>query len=84
MSDTKPWYPNLDKSKPFQEHANPALGDDAPLEVPDAKEDTAPLQGSQDLSDPDSLEDVIATTFEPEPAAGPVVRPVTTKLPSGK
>ena len=76
MSDDKPWYPNLEKAKEFREHANPALGNDPPLRVPDPNEDTAPLQGSKDLSDDDSLGDVIADSFEPEPG--------TTKSPSGK
>ncbi|HTV78888.1 MAG TPA: hypothetical protein VMF03_11560 [Steroidobacteraceae bacterium] len=68
MTDEKPWYPNLEKSKEFREHTNPALGDDPPLRLPDATADTAPLQGSKDLSDPDSLEDVIAESFEPSEA----------------
>ncbi len=71
MSDNKPWYPNIQKSKPFRDHDNPALGDDPPLEIPDANEDSSPLQGSKDLSDEDSLEDVIAASYEPEPPNEP-------------
>jgi hypothetical protein len=67
MSGDKPWSPNLGKSNVFRDHTNPALGDDPPSRIPLATEDTAPLQGSKDLSDEDSLEDVIAESFEPEP-----------------
>jgi hypothetical protein len=66
MSEAKPWSPKLDKSKEFQDHANPVLADDAPLRVPLDTEDTAPLRGSRDLSDADSLEDVIAENSGPE------------------
>jgi hypothetical protein len=66
MSEKQPWSPTIEKSKDFQDHQNPALGDDPPLRIPDATEDTAPLQGSKDLSDPDSLEDVIAESYEPD------------------
>jgi hypothetical protein len=66
MSDTKPWYPNLDKSKEFQDHPNPALGEDRPIDVTDLDEDSSPLEGSEDPSDVDSLEDVIASTFDPD------------------
>jgi hypothetical protein len=64
MSDTKPWYPNLEQSKDFVDHKNPSLGDDPPIRIPLATEDTAPLQGTKDLSDDDSLEDVIADSFD--------------------
>jgi hypothetical protein len=66
MNEKQPWSPTLDKSKDFQDHQNPTLGDDPPLRIPDATEDTAPLQGSKDLSDADSLEDVIAESYEPD------------------
>lgn len=77
MSETKPWYPNLGKNKDFTDHVNPALGDDPPLKIPLATEDSAPLQGSKDLSDDDSLEDVIAESFEPDESAAdtPAVPP---------
>jgi hypothetical protein len=66
MSEKQPWSPTIEKSKDFQDHRNPSVGDDPPLRIPDANEDTAPLQGSKDLSDPDSLEDVIADSYEPD------------------
>jgi hypothetical protein len=65
MSDVKPWYPNLVNGKEFVDHKNP-LGDTPQIKVPDATEDTSPLQGSKDLSDADSLEDVIADSFDPD------------------
>lgn len=64
MSDKKPWYPNLEESREFTDHPNPALGNDPPLRMPLANEDTAPLQGSKDLSDEDSLEDVVAASYD--------------------
>jgi hypothetical protein len=71
MSDTKPWYPNLEQAKEFTDHKNPSVGNDPPLRVPLATEDTAPLQGSKDLSDEDSLEDVIADSFQDDMAQVP-------------
>ncbi len=73
MSEKQPWSPTIERSKDFQDHRNPAVGDDPPLRIPDATEDTAPLQGSKDLSDPDSLEDVIAASYEPEAETAPDV-----------
>jgi hypothetical protein len=69
MSDDKPWSPTLEKAKEFRDHINPELRNDPPLRIPEPTEDTAPLQGSKDLSDEDSLEDVIADSFEPDPEA---------------
>lgn len=77
MSDTKPWSPTLDNAKEFSDLANTAHGNnppasDPPLRVPPrATEDTAPLRGSKDLSDPDSLEDVIAESYEPDAPTQP-------------
>ena len=62
-NDDKPWTPTLDNPEDFMDHKNPALGKPRPLRVPLPDEDTAPLQGSKDLSDPDSLEDVIADSY---------------------
>jgi hypothetical protein len=66
MSEAKPWSPKLGQSKEFRDHANPSLDLDRPSQLPLDTEDTAPLQGSKDLSDNDSLEDVIADSVEPE------------------
>ena len=74
MSEKKPWIPNLQEAKEFIDHASPALGNELPLRFPLANEDTAPLQGSKDLSDDDSLEDVIADSLDPDaqtPESGP-------------
>jgi hypothetical protein len=81
MSEKEPWSPRIDKLKDFQDHKNPVQSDDPPLRMPLAEDDTAPLQGSKDLSDPDSLDDVIADSYEPEepktsPAAPARKRPI--------
>jgi hypothetical protein len=73
MSENKPWYPNLEEAKEFADHTNPALGNEPPLRVPLASEDTAPLQGSKDLSDEDSLEDVVASSYDADTEAAPTV-----------
>jgi len=55
-----PWRPHIERAVEF----NPfeALGGDHLKNVPllRSSDDTAPLQGTRDLSDADSLEDVIA------------------------
>jgi hypothetical protein len=84
VSENKPWSPNLGKSKDFTDHTNPALGDDPPLRMPLPNEDSAPLQGSKDLSDEDSLEDVIAESYEPEAETPTTVSTDRTKLPPEK
>jgi hypothetical protein len=71
MSEGKPWYPTLETPELFSEHGNPALGNSPPLRIPLATEDTAPLQGSKDLSDADSLEDVIAASYNSDAAPEP-------------
>jgi len=63
MSGRKPWTPTIDHQPEFNPFGtvideNNALS--KPPELRDAAEDTAPLQGTRDLSDADSLEDVIA------------------------
>lgn len=57
------WRPRIDRPVEF----NPfeALGSDDYLRNPPRlrrRDDTAPLQGTKDVSDSDSLEDVIAET----------------------
>jgi hypothetical protein len=64
------WRPHIDTEPEFNPFASTgAWGDgrtqfqDSATELPeirDATEDTAPLEGSRDLSDADSLEDVVA------------------------
>jgi hypothetical protein len=66
MSDRKPWQPNLDTPEDANPFANRTQGDGRfTKKVRDPEEDTSPLQGSKDLSDEDSLEDVIADGSEP-------------------
>ena len=70
MSNDKPWSPTLENAKEFSELSNEAHGNSPPVRTPPvrvpplASEDTAPLRGSRDLSDPDSLEDVIADSYD--------------------
>ena len=54
----EPWRPRMDEEQEFNAFTNDHRSDDdAPLpdEIPDPREDTAPLQGSDDLSDDDSV-----------------------------
>jgi hypothetical protein len=61
MSSQKPWSPDID-SEPLLHSFAPSEGDRSrrTLKLRDSEEDTAPLQGTKDLSDADSLDDVIA------------------------
>jgi hypothetical protein len=71
MSSRKPpWEPKIERAREFNPFAK-VDADKGPftekrdLERPE--EDTAPLQGSKDLSDNDSLQDVIADAYEQQP-----------------
>jgi hypothetical protein len=67
MSPRKPWQPRVDPDTELNPFHNGASDADNPLDNPqiqDPEEDSAPLQGSKDLSDDDSLEDVIADDSE--------------------
>ncbi|MGA8707055.1 MAG: hypothetical protein WB646_08725 [Steroidobacteraceae bacterium] len=74
MSIREPWRPKIDNQPEFNPFGtviddHNALSD--PPKLRDAEQDTAPLQGSKDLSDADSLEDVIAHAHsQPSPGAG--------------
>jgi hypothetical protein len=61
MSSHKPWSPDIDGSTPLHPFA-PAEGGQnrSTLRLRDPEQDTAPLQGTKDLSDTDSLQDVVA------------------------
>ena len=83
MADIKPWYPVPDTSKVFSDHGNPTLTGEPPLRIPLANEDSAPLQGTKDLSDADSLEDVIASSYSPEAATEPAL-PTSPSFSQGK
>jgi hypothetical protein len=68
MSSQKPWEPKVDSPDYF--NAEPSVVDKKALDstIQDAEEDTGPLEGTRDLSDEDSLEDVVAdATKAPEP-----------------
>lgn len=63
MPTRESWQPKIDSEPDFNPFSNPDGAKASPLNTPeirDANKDTAPLQGSKDLSDDDSLEDVIA------------------------
>ena len=61
MSSQKPWTPNIDSPTLLNPFTAPD-GDKGPSEpqLRDPAHDTAPLQGTKDISDADSLGDVIA------------------------
>jgi hypothetical protein len=71
MSSRKPWEPTIERNPEF----NPFAKVDArkgpyteKRELQRFEDDTAPLQGSKDVSDEDSLQDVIADEYaEKEP-----------------
>jgi hypothetical protein len=61
MAERKPWQPSLDTEPDANPFANRTQGEGSFVKkVRDPEEDTAPLQGSKDISDYDSLLDVIA------------------------
>jgi hypothetical protein len=67
MSDRKPWEPSLETPEDANPFANRTQGEGRfTKKVRDPEEDTSPLQGSKDISDDDSLEDVIADDSEPD------------------
>jgi hypothetical protein len=85
MAANEPWRPTVDTQTELNPFANSdgASSDgrkDSILDSPqirDASIDTAPLQGSKDLSDEDSLDDVVAgaggDALEPSiPARSPI------------
>jgi len=71
MSDPKPWQPSLETEPELNAFANRTRGEGTfKNKVRDPEEDTAPLEGSKDLSDDDSLVDVVA-----EPSRVPTAKP---------
>lgn len=63
MAAREPWRPHMEPDREFNPYS--ATGDESdararPDAIQDPAEDTAPLQGSKDLTDEDSLDDVIA------------------------
>jgi hypothetical protein len=66
MSDRKPWEPSLDTPEDTNPFANRTQGEGKFTKtVRDPEEDTSPLEGSKDISDEDSLIDVIADQSAP-------------------
>ena len=58
--EQQPWRPRVDSQREWHAFGNETPEADSILESPrvrDPEEDTAPLQGSKDRSDDDSLED---------------------------
>ena len=72
MADRKPWEPSLDTPEDANPFANRTQGEGKfTKKVRDAEEDSSPLQGSKDLSDEDSLVDVIADQSAPPSKKSP-------------
>jgi hypothetical protein len=72
MSPQKPWEPTIERADEFNPFAS-VDGDRGPFSqtprLRNPEEDTAPLQGSKDISDSDSLQDVVADAYDEQPAA---------------
>ncbi len=66
MTSREPWKPHIERQAEFNPFditpKDEALISAPKLRKPD--EDTSPLQGTKDLSDVDSLEDVIADAYQ--------------------
>jgi hypothetical protein len=73
MSSHKPWSPDIDGQPLLHPFASPD-GDKSrsALKLDDPEQDTAPLQGTKDISDADSLEDVIADAESKVHGEGPL------------
>jgi hypothetical protein len=68
-SPRKPWQPRIDSERELNPFENGTSERDALLDTPqidEPEEDSSPLQGTKDLSDEDSLDDVIADQDEDE------------------
>ena len=73
MSKRKTWQPKVEAEPEFHPFAGIDRAKDDLVRSPrirDASEDTAPLEGTKDLSDTDSLTDVIAAQYAPESQSG--------------
>ncbi len=75
MSSHKPpWEPKIERAREFNPFTK-VDADKGPFtetrDLERLEEDTAPLQGSKDLSDKDSLQDVIADAYEQQPEKDP-------------
>jgi hypothetical protein len=66
MAQRKPWRPRVDNQTELNPFVNSTSGERLDNdEINDPEEDSAPLQGTHDLSDDDSLDDVISDASEP-------------------
>ncbi len=66
MSSRKPWEPKIERDSEFNPFAKVDAAKGSFTEsrgLLDLEEDTSPLQGTKDLSDVDSLQDVIADAY---------------------
>lgn len=70
MPSRKSWEPKIERDREFNPFAK-VDADKGPVtetqDLESPQEDTAPLQGSNDLSDADSLQDVIADAYAEQP-----------------
>ena len=75
MSSRKPlWEPKIERAREFNPFAKVDADKGPYIETRDLtrpEDDTAPLQGSKDLSDKDSLQEVIAEAYERQPDEDP-------------
>ena len=71
MSSHKPWSPDME-GEPLLHPFGAPEGDKSrgTLKLRDPEQDTAPLQGTKDISDADSLEDVRADAEEKQHGEG--------------
>lgn len=71
MTSHKPWSPDID-AEPLLHPFTAPEGDQSrsATKLRDPEQDTAPLQGTKDISDADSLQDVIADAESKDPVAG--------------
>jgi hypothetical protein len=67
MAPRKPWQPKVEVESELNPFVNRTAERDGLLDTPevsDPEEDSSPLEGSKDLSDEDSLVDVIADSTD--------------------
>lgn len=71
MSSNKPWTPDIDGQSLLHPFGAPEGGiNRGVVKLRDPEQDSAPLQGTRDLSDADSLEDVRADAEEKQHGSG--------------
>ena len=70
MSSHKPWSPDIDGQELLHPFGSPEGDKSRAVKLRDPEQDTAPLQGTKDISDADSLEDVRADAEEKQHGEG--------------